>query len=123
MSTTKTPVEDRRMGLFNKLMQWGLSHEAAEGIVHAFAWRGTHTGFLQARQPSATKDPTGAGAWLALTLEANPMKVRAGSIMGLGKQAKDVFAEITEAFETGVLGGNLATIDRDRAALERAGAY
>lgn len=118
----RTMTEGEKKARFTALLiRNGLSIQAAESVTGALAWRGKNRGYLKVRQP---KGDTGAGgAWLAVMMEANPYKVDYSAAVQLPQNDREVFREMLDAIEEGTMGANLWKLDKDRVALEAAGAY
>ncbi len=120
--TEKTMTEAERKARFTgMLVSYGLDPLSAEACTRALSWRGDNGGFLKRTKPSG--NDLAAGAWCALMLEANPLKVGAGGLMMLSDDARAVYREVAAAIDDGKLGGNFWKLDRDRVKLEQLGVY
>ena len=112
---------ERKARFTGMLVSYGLDPVCAEACTRALSWRGKNGGFLKRTKPSG--NDLAAGAWCALMLEANPLKVGAGGLMMLSDDARAVYREVAAAIDDGKLGGNFWKLDRDRVQLEALGVY
>lgn len=97
-------------------------HEVEAAVRGAFATRGKNKGRLLARCPKANTDA--AAAWQAVQSAANPYKVGIGTIIFFSDRQHDIFEAVLAAVgELLKQGKSLASLDRDRAALEALGAW
>jgi len=113
--------KERKTRFTGMLVSYGLDPLSAEACTRALSWRGDNGGFLKRTKPSG--DDAAAGAWCALMLEANPLKVGVGSVMMLNNDARAIYDAVTLAIDDGKLGGNFWKLDRDRVKLEALGVY
>ena len=99
-------------------VQATLSPRALAALKAAYATRGKYAGRLLARCPLGTTDA--AAAWTAAQLVCNPFKVGIMNMLLFTTDQKAIHREVLDLFETLP---NARLFDRDRAALERLGAW
>ena len=91
----------------------------ATAIKGAFVKRGPNTGRLLASCPKSTTDA--AAAWQAIQATANPFKLGIGVLMFFSDDQREIYKSIDDTITS--QGLDVRALDRDRAALEKLGAW
>ena len=91
----------------------------ATAIKNAFVTRGPNKGRLLASCPTSTTDA--AAAWQAIQATANPYKLGIGVLMFFSDEQREIYKSIDDTIKSKRL--DVRSLDRDRAALERLGAW
>lgn len=113
-------IAQRKANVAHLLLNNGLSRASAGHCLDAFSRSGKFKGFLKRNKP---RTPEAAAAWVALMLEANPLKVSSIGPFFMSPAALEVYDQLTQAIEGGALGTGLGDLDYDRVQLERLGVY
>ena len=94
-----------------------ISDAAARALQSAVTSKGRNKGLLLAKAPPA--NTLAYAAWQAAQMCCNPYKVSIAGMMFMSDEQRAVYDEILAVFE----GLNIKSLDRDRNALERLGAW
>lgn len=94
-----------------------ISDNAARALQSAVTSKGRNKGLLLAKAPPSRS--LAYAAWQAAQMCCNPYKVSIAGLMFMNDEQRAIYDEILAIFE----GLNIKSLDRDRNALERIGAW